>query len=57
MQLRETLLKSPETAVKQAADVLSKRGIKPTPERIEEYIQYLNRMLFGQDTPKDNQPD
>ena len=57
MQLREILLKSPETAVKQAADVLSKRGIKPTPERIEEYIQYLNRMLFGQDTPKDNQPD
>jgi len=43
--LRESLTKSPELALKQAEEVLSKRGIKPTPERVDEYMKYLRRML------------
>jgi hypothetical protein len=54
--LRESLIKSPELALKQAEEVLSRRGIKPTPERVDEYLKYLRRMLQlpedqGDETP------
>lgn|GEM_PF-1435790 len=55
MQLRQMLLESPETAVKQAAEVLSSRGISPTPEKVEEYVEYLNRMVLRKEDS--NVPD
>lgn len=53
IRLRELLAKSPEKAAAQAAEILSGKGITPTPERVEEYVKYLNRMLFPQN-PGDN---
>ena len=45
-QLRRMLLESSDLVMKQARDVLSARGIQPTPERVEEYVSYLRRMLL-----------
>ena len=45
-RLRRMLVEAPDMAAKQAAELLSKRGINPSKEMVDEYLQFLRRMLL-----------